>query len=82
MQIAFFQARRSFSAQRPSRFISLSVLASAFIVVLAFATEAWANYVATNLVSDVPGIARRTDPNVVNPWGIAVGKQRHHLGGE
>jgi uncharacterized protein (TIGR03118 family) len=73
MQVAFFQARRNFSAQRPSRFISLSVLASAFIVVLAFATEAWANYVATNLVSDVPGIARRTDPNVVNPWGIAVG---------
>ena len=72
MQIAFFQTRRSFSTQRPSRFISLSILASAFIV-LAFATDAWANYIATNLVSDVPGVARRTDPNVVNPWGIAVG---------
>jgi uncharacterized protein (TIGR03118 family) len=73
MRITFFQTHRSFSVQRPSRFISLSILASAFISVLAFATEAWANYVATNLVSDVPGIARRTDTNVVNPWGIAVG---------
>ena len=73
MRITFFQTHRSFSGQRPSRFISLSILASAFISVLAFATEAWANYVATNLVSDVPGIARRTDTNVVNPWGIAVG---------
>ena len=24
-----------------------------------------------NLASDVPGLARTTDPNVVNPWGIA-----------
>jgi uncharacterized protein (TIGR03118 family) len=75
MQITFFQTHRSFSVQRPSGFISLSILASAFIVVLAFATEAWANYEATNLVSDVEGVARRTDPNVVNPWGVAVGSE-------
>ena len=73
MRITFFQTHRSFSAQRPSRFISLSILASAFIAVLAFATEAWAGYRATNLVSDIPGAARRTDANAVNPWGIAVG---------
>src|SRR5215813_14418323 len=24
-----------------------------------------------NLASDVPGLARVTDPNLVNPWGIA-----------
>src|SRR5262249_43026370 len=28
-------------------------------------------YMQTNLVSDVPGLARRTDPNLVNPWGVA-----------
>jgi uncharacterized protein (TIGR03118 family) len=28
-------------------------------------------YGQTNLVSDVPGLAAFTDPNVVNPWGIA-----------
>jgi uncharacterized protein (TIGR03118 family) len=27
--------------------------------------------VVTNLVSDVPGVAQHTDPNLVNPWGIS-----------
>src|SRR5438093_2057695 len=27
----------------------------------------------TNLVSDVPGMAQITDPNLVNPWGMALG---------
>src|SRR5262245_32584632 len=27
----------------------------------------------TNLVSDVPGMAKTTDPNLVNPWGMALG---------
>ena len=31
------------------------------------------NYVQTNLVSDIPGLAANTDPNLVNPWGIAFG---------
>jgi uncharacterized protein (TIGR03118 family) len=29
-------------------------------------------YVQQNLVSDLPGLADHTDPNLVNPWGIAV----------
>jgi uncharacterized protein (TIGR03118 family) len=28
-------------------------------------------YRQTNLVSDIPGVARKTDPNLVNPWGMA-----------
>jgi uncharacterized protein (TIGR03118 family) len=28
-------------------------------------------YVQTDLVSDVPGLALTTDPNLVNPWGIS-----------
>jgi len=28
-------------------------------------------YQRTNLVSDIAGVARFTDPNLVNPWGIA-----------
>jgi len=28
-------------------------------------------YRRVNLVSDIPGVALRTDPNLVNPWGIA-----------
>jgi len=30
-------------------------------------------YRQTNLVSDIPGVARLTDPNPVNPWGMAAG---------
>jgi uncharacterized protein (TIGR03118 family) len=29
-------------------------------------------YLETNLVSDLPGVASITDPNLVNPWGIAA----------
>jgi uncharacterized protein (TIGR03118 family) len=29
------------------------------------------HYQQTNLVSDVPGLAAKTDPHLVNPWGIA-----------
>jgi hypothetical protein len=29
------------------------------------------NVLQTNLVSDLPGIAAVTDPNLVNPWGIS-----------
>jgi uncharacterized protein (TIGR03118 family) len=28
-------------------------------------------YRQTNLVSDIPGVARVTDPNLVNPWGMS-----------
>jgi uncharacterized protein (TIGR03118 family) len=27
-------------------------------------------YLQTNLVSDIPGLAAATDPNLINPWGI------------
>jgi uncharacterized protein (TIGR03118 family) len=29
------------------------------------------NVLQTNLVSDLPGVAQHTDPNLVNPWGIS-----------
>jgi uncharacterized protein (TIGR03118 family) len=29
------------------------------------------NVLQTNLVSDLPGVAAHTDPNLVNPWGIS-----------
>jgi uncharacterized protein (TIGR03118 family) len=29
-------------------------------------------FLQSNLVSDIPGVARFTDPNLVNPWGIAA----------
>ncbi len=30
-------------------------------------------YTRVNLVSDIAGVARFTDPNLVNPWGLAFG---------
>src|SRR5438128_122074 len=30
-------------------------------------------FTQTNLVSDVPGLASITDPNLVNPWGMTLG---------
>src|SRR3984893_16201248 len=30
-------------------------------------------YVQTNLVSDIPGLAVHTDPNLRNPWGTSTG---------
>ena len=36
-------------------------------------TAAGANhYTQHNLVSDIPGVADQTDPNLVNPWGISM----------
>jgi uncharacterized protein (TIGR03118 family) len=32
-----------------------------------------ASVLQTNLVSDLPGVAQVTDPNLVNPWGISQG---------
>src|SRR5271154_3255741 len=29
------------------------------------------HYTQTNLVSDIPGAAPITDPNLVNPWGLS-----------
>jgi uncharacterized protein (TIGR03118 family) len=36
-----------------------------------------AGYQQTNLVSDIPGLARRTDANLVNPWGVTVSPNGH-----
>jgi uncharacterized protein (TIGR03118 family) len=34
-------------------------------------SQAGAFYAQTNLVSDIPGVAAATDPNLVNPWGMS-----------
>jgi uncharacterized protein (TIGR03118 family) len=45
---------------------------SCLIVCLGFTSLASAQkYVQTNLVSDIPGLAATTDPNLVNAWGIS-----------
>src|ERR1051325_4991115 len=29
-------------------------------------------YIQQNLISDIPGVAPKTDPHLINPWGVAV----------
>src|ERR1700758_605380 len=31
-----------------------------------------AGFAATNLLSDIPGLAIHTDPDLTNPWGFAI----------
>jgi uncharacterized protein (TIGR03118 family) len=33
------------------------------------------NFVQTNLVSDMPGLAANTDPQLINPWGLTASSQ-------
>ena len=80
------------SAIRPRSRIGI-VLAALTALALAIAGPASAHgdgkgadvYKKRNLVSDIDGVARITDANLVNPWGLAVGpatpavglRQRH-----
>ena len=53
---------------------SIRALAIGIITLAAYGSTApaVAGYVQTNLVSDIPGLAAFTDPNLKNPWGIAM----------
>ena len=70
------------SCPRPHRFGRLrGVLALGLVAALvALAPAAQGDtsrpgnsYHQTNLVSDLPGLAQLTDPDLVNPWGLAAG---------
>ncbi|MGZ4201423.1 MAG: TIGR03118 family protein [Thermoleophilaceae bacterium] len=50
-------------------FASLAIPAGA----LAGGKQQTGNYKQVNLVSDIPGVAHLTDPNLTNPWGLAAG---------
>jgi uncharacterized protein (TIGR03118 family) len=50
---------------------ALAAVAAVAIPVAASASDP-TEYQQTNLISDIPGVARITDPNLVNPWGQAA----------
>jgi uncharacterized protein (TIGR03118 family) len=61
--------------RRPTVWLGLTalVLAGAVAVPIGTSVGAPANrYTQTNLISDIPGVARITDPDLVNPWGQAT----------
>jgi uncharacterized protein (TIGR03118 family) len=55
----------------------LVLLATAAVVVASTSQRVLAdgvnNFTQTNLVSDIPGLAKTTDPDLVNPWGVSFG---------
>jgi hypothetical protein len=52
----------------PQKFpLPTAIALSAFCAV----AEQAVAYVQTNLVSDIPGLAIVTDPELVNPWGVS-----------
>ena len=51
-------------------FIRSTVISALALYILCEAAIA-GNIVQTNLVSDVPGLAIATDPNLANPWGVS-----------
>jgi uncharacterized protein (TIGR03118 family) len=68
---------------RPKHLVSLAALAAAASA-LAFSApgapagatarpDADRGFAQTNLVSDIPGLAAHTDPNLRNPWGTSTG---------
>jgi len=58
--------------RQPVRGRELSILALMLGICTALApSHASAGYIVNDLVSDLPGVAPVTDPNLVNPWGLA-----------
>jgi uncharacterized protein (TIGR03118 family) len=53
---------------------ALAVVAAAVAVAVPMSAvgQTGAEYRQTNLISDIAGVARITDPNLVNPWGQAA----------
>ena len=68
--------KRRFLTRTKLSVIALALPAAAVLSLQpAFASTPRAprSYVQTNLVSDIPGLAAHTDPNLVNPWGMTNG---------
>src|SRR2546422_11309551 len=55
---------------KPAQLLICTLIVSAAIGP-AGSAHAQSAYTQHNLVSDVPGLADHTDPNLLNPWGIA-----------
>jgi uncharacterized protein (TIGR03118 family) len=55
--------------------VSAAIVSSVIVTTASAGRGVKANrsYVQTNLVSDIPGLAAHTDPNLKNPWGTSVG---------
>ena len=57
------------------RFASFGVAATLLFTAATSWGQARNSYTRTDLVSDIPGLAQQTDPNLVNPWGLTLGNE-------
>ena len=55
----------------PTFWRQMSLVAILLFCVICPNLNAGSIYLQTNLVSDVPGLAATTDPNLKNPWGVS-----------
>ena len=73
---AYIPTGRSGRPRRRRWVASLAVLVAAGAIGAPIAGSASGQspneFTQTNLISDIPGVARVTDPNLVNPWGQAL----------
>src|SRR5438874_13410168 len=53
--------------------VVLAAVGAAAVVVSGAGAAPRGAYRQVNLISDLNGVARITDPNLVNPWGMAAG---------
>src|SRR5207244_4646307 len=49
-----------------------SIVFASAALALSVASVCADTYSSTNFQSDIPGVALHTDPNLVNPWGMAA----------
>src|SRR3989440_6913262 len=57
---------------RTIRSSSVAIILIAAFTLLAAKVARADSYSWTNFQSDIPGVATHTDPNLVNPWGMAA----------
>ena len=65
-------ARKSNQARTILKFARCAVWLLSFFLLCSGARVSAQHYQQTNLVSDVPGLAQFTDPDLVNPWGLTA----------
>src|SRR6516165_4922950 len=70
---AFFMPNRQGLCLPPGGCISF--LLSTAALLLPAAAFAQSSYVQTNIVSDGSVQAQKTDPTLINPWGVSIGPQ-------
>ena len=51
--------------------VSRRVIIIGIVILLGASTGVRAGYQVTNLASDIAGLAKITDPNLKNPWGVS-----------